>query len=72
MDESMFKLFLKFVYTGHLDTNKMSMEEVINMLAVADRYEVWFDHTLIMWSSWHSHTDSFTEGTLWAVTDWTS
>lgn len=40
MDESMFKLFLKFVYTGHLDTNKMSMEEVINMLAVADRYEV--------------------------------
>ena len=43
MDESMFKLFLKFIYCGHLDTSKMSMEEVINMLAVADRYEVCFD-----------------------------
>lgn len=43
MDESMFKLFLKFVYSGHLDTSKMSMEEVIDMLAVADRYEVCFD-----------------------------
>ena len=51
MDESMFQLFLEFVYCGHLDTSKMNMEELIDMLAVADRYEVCvslFDHMLIM------------------------
>ena len=48
MDESMFKLFLKFVYSGHLDTSKMSMEEIIELLAVADRYEVCACFHLIM------------------------
>ena len=36
----MFKVFLKFVYSGQLDTSKMSVDEIIEMLAVADRYEV--------------------------------
>lgn len=40
MDEAMFKVFLKFVYSGQLDTSKMSVDETIEMLAVADRYEV--------------------------------
>jgi len=67
MDESMFKLFLKFVYSGHLDTDKMSMEEIIELLAVADRYEVCSYYILIIcWShdAENSPTDSFIKESL--------
>lgn len=75
MEESTFRLFLKFVYSGHLDMDKMSMEEIIEMLAVADRYEVCSCHILIMcWSCDADNlpADSFIKDTLWAITNWTS
>ena len=35
----MFKTFLRYLYSGSLDTESMSLEEVIDVLAVADQYE---------------------------------
>lgn len=35
----MFRLFLHYLYGGSLDTSTMTMEDVIELMAVADRYE---------------------------------
>jgi len=48
MEEASFQLFLTFVYSGILETDKMSMEEIIEMLAIADRYEVCTCHTRVV------------------------
>ena len=38
-DEVVFQKFLKYLYSGALDTESMSLDEVIEVLAVADQYE---------------------------------
>lgn len=35
----MFQTFLKYLYSGALDTESMSLEELIEVLAVADQYQ---------------------------------
>ena len=35
----MFRTFLRYLYSGALDTEAMSLEEVTEVLAVADQYE---------------------------------
>ena len=40
IEESLFRLFLSFLYGSHLDFGIMSQQEVVELLAVADRYEV--------------------------------
>jgi len=45
MEEATFRSFLTFVYSGILETDKMNLEEIIEMLAIADRYEVCTCHT---------------------------
>lgn len=36
-EESVFRTFLKFLYGGPLDTSAMTVEELVELLAVADR-----------------------------------
>lgn len=38
-EESMFRQFLHYLYGGTLDTSTMSMDDIIELMAVADRYE---------------------------------
>ena len=38
-DVAVFKTYLKYLYSGALDTESMSLEELIEVLAVADQYE---------------------------------
>ena len=38
-DESVFRTFLHYLYGGHLDTGAMSLDDIIELLAVADHYE---------------------------------
>ena len=40
IEESLFRSFLHYLYGGHLDLASMSQQEVVELLAVADRYEV--------------------------------
>ncbi len=35
----MFRTFLNYLYGGTLDTSSMSVDDIIELLAVADRYE---------------------------------
>lgn len=35
----MFETFLRYLYSGSLDTEAMSLDDVIEVLAVADQYE---------------------------------
>ena len=37
--QSIFKLFLSYLYGGPLETDKMSTDDIIELLAVADHYE---------------------------------
>jgi len=36
----MFKLFLSYLYSGHVDTAQLNTEQLSDMMALADRYEV--------------------------------
>ncbi|XP_070579796.1 uncharacterized protein [Ptychodera flava] len=36
----LFKLFLQFLYSGHLDTSNFSVEQLADMMSLSDRYEV--------------------------------
>lgn len=38
-DESVFRTFLHYLYGGNLDTVAMSLDDIIELLAVADHYE---------------------------------
>ncbi len=38
-DESLFRTFLYYLYGGVLDTTTMSLDDIIELLAIADRYE---------------------------------
>ena len=38
-------MFLKFIYTGHLETESTSLENLVELIALADRYEVMFRGT---------------------------
>ncbi|XP_013420010.1 uncharacterized protein LOC106180548 [Lingula anatina] len=37
---SLFRLFLEYLYSGQLETNEMSTEQLADMMAIGDRYEV--------------------------------
>ena len=37
--ECTFRLFLSYLYGGPLETDKMSIDDIIELLAVADHYE---------------------------------
>ncbi|XP_077980159.1 uncharacterized protein LOC144435438 [Glandiceps talaboti] len=36
----LFKLFLQFLYGGHLDTSNLTVEQLADMMSLSDRYEV--------------------------------
>ena len=36
----LFRLFLEYVYSGQLDLNEMSTEQLADMITLADRYDV--------------------------------
>ena len=38
-EEVVFRTFLSYLYGGTLDTSSMSVDDIIELLAVADRYE---------------------------------
>lgn len=38
-EESVFRTFLNYLYGGTLDTSSMSLDDIVELLAVADRYE---------------------------------
>lgn len=40
IEESLFRLFLDYIYGVHLNLGAMTVQEVVELLAVADRYEV--------------------------------
>ena len=44
-DKESFEMFLKFIYTGHLETESTSLENLVELIALADRYEVIFRGT---------------------------
>ena len=39
-DKESFEIFLKFIYTGDLETESTSLENLVELIALADRYEV--------------------------------
>ena len=40
IEESLFRIFLKYLYGKHIDLSAISQQEVVELLTVADRYEV--------------------------------
>ncbi len=36
----MFRMFLEYLYNGHLETSEISTEQIADMMTLADRYEV--------------------------------
>ena len=40
IEESLFRIFLKYLYGKSIDLNAISQQEVVEILTVADRYEV--------------------------------
>ena len=41
-DKESFQEFLKFIYTGHLETESKSLENLVELMALSDQYEVIF------------------------------
>ena len=39
-DKESFQEFLKFIYTGHLETESKSLENLVELMALSDQYEV--------------------------------
>ena len=40
IEESLFRLFLDYIYGAHLNLRAMPVQEIVELLVVADRYEV--------------------------------
>ncbi|CAB4024666.1 Kelch repeat and BTB domain-containing 4, partial [Paramuricea clavata] len=38
-DKESFQEFLKFIYTGHLETESKSLENLVELMALSDQYE---------------------------------
>ena len=45
----LFHKFLGYLYSGTLDKRTLSTDDVPEMLALSDKYEVWWPTDLVIW-----------------------